>query len=860
MHPSPVVTYRCFTASRRERFDSRTPYRSTSPDAADEDRTIAKRRNDDRRGLRATARKVLDVLPDRWDGATGSYPFRTMQGDARGSRLARIAGPPTFTTFVGRRPLLTEVKQRLAESRAVTLTGPGGIGKTRVAAQVAADEQGGFRDGVWWADVSTVPDAELVAATVAAALDLRAETAVPLTELIVDHVAERRALLVLDGCERELPAVVQLALVLRTECPRLRILVTSRQVLGISGEAVVRVPSMTVPEPDAAMTPESLPQYESVALFVERAALVGSDFRLTDDNAADVGHLCRELDGIPLALELAASRSAALSPAAMVEQLSDHLRLLDQGYADAPDRHRSLAACADWSFDLCTPAQQALWCRMSVFADGCDLAAVERVCAGDDIEVDAVPALVASLVDSSIVGATHADDGTVRYRMPAYLAAFGRQRLVDDATLARWRGQHALWITELAAGFRAQWVGSRQVELLRAARREHANVRAALEFCSTDVALGELVLDIASDLDAYWVTTGLANEARHWLETGLETKRGKPAQRALAMVLAARFAGLQNDLPTAHAWLEQATAEAESADDDRARGLALVLRALLAFWGGDADAAVTASRASIPLLRAGDDAELLALFVEGLCLGAAGELDAAAVALEQAIARSEELGETFRRSLALSGLAELALTGGDHAAATEHATEALRMKADLDDRMGIAIVLDCLARIALEESHAERAAVLLGAAHAIWDQIGMRDTGNPFTRTESPWEEVHTARRRLGTSAFRRAFRRGSTLPRAWAVRYALTGELEESPATGPAEESPLTKREAEVAGLVAQGLSNPEIAERLVISVRTAQGHVENILRKLGFTSRTMIAAWAAQREATPPAEPVPD
>lgn len=731
----------------------------------------------------------------------------------------------------------------------MTLTGPGGIGKTRVAAEAAGEEQGTFRDGVWWTDVVTVPDPALLVPTVASATHLRTEAAVPLPELIADHIAARRALLVLDGCEGALAEVVRIVLVLRDECPNLRLLVTSRQALGIGGEAVVRVPPLTVPDPRATATAESLPQYESVTLFVERAALAGADFRLTDENAAAVAALCRELQGNALAVELAAARVASLSPADMLDQLGDHLGLLDRGYADAPDRHRSLAASAAWSYELCSPAQRLLWDRTSVFAGGCDLAAVQRVCTDADLAEEEVPGLVTSLVDRSVLLAVHADDGTVRYSLPSYLAAYGRERLAEDGSLERWRGRHALWIADLAGCFRARWVGARQAELLRRARREHANIRAALEFCAADVALGDLVLDTTSDLDAFWVTNGLANEARHWLELGLATGCGKPALRAMAMVLAARFAGLQNDLTEAHVWLDQATREAEAADDDRTRGLTLVLRAILAVWGRDLEGAADAARTSVALLRDGDDAELVALFVEALCLAHAGERAAAGVAYERLIARTVEFGETFRRSLALVGLAELALDAGDLPTATRHATAALEMKSELDDWTGIAVALDCLGRISLDQARLERGAVLLGAAHAIWDDIGMPATGNPFTQVSTPWAGVHTARRRMGNATFRRAFRQGATLSRGQAVRYALTDEVQAPPAAAAAAPSPLTRRETEVAGLVAEGLTNPEIAERLVISVRTAQGHVENILRKLGFTSRTMIAAWAAQR-----------
>ncbi len=739
----------------------------------------------------------------------------------------------------------------------MTLTGAGGIGKTRVAARVVDEERDGHRDGRWWVELSSVGDPALVLPTVATAIGLQAPAAVALTELIADQICDRRALLVLDGCERQWGPVVDLVIFLRTHCPNLRIVATSRQVLGVSGEAVVRVPPLTVPPAGVSVAPESLAQYEAIALFLDRAALAGSGLRLTDDNAEPVAELCRTLEGIPLAVELAAARSVALSPEVMLEQMCNRLRLLDDGYVDAPERHRSLAACAAWSFDLCTDGERALWSRMAVFSGGCDFHAVEAVCVGDDLDAelqtDEIPGLLASLVDQAVLNARHSRDGSVRYTMPAYLAAYGRQQLDDRELLDRWRGRHAQWIAGLAVGFRAGWTGGRQGSLLRDVRREHANVRAALDFCASDLALSELVLGIVTDLDLFWVTTGLANEARHWLGVGLASQRGKPAERALGMLLAAKFAGLQYDLTDARALLARGSSAAETADDDHARGLLHVLSAVLAVWDGEFDAAVEAAQAAVPLLRSSDDAELLGLAVVGLAMAVAGDREAAVAAYERAIARSEEIGETFRRSLALSGLGELALEGRELARATELTSQALRMKVALDDRMGIAVGLDSLGRIALAESRFERAAVLLGAAQAIWDAIGMRETGNPFVRMPTSWESLHRCRRRLGKTAFRTAFRQGASLTQKRAIDFALTDELDLAESDRASlEESPLTRRETEVAALVAEGLSNPEIAARLVISVRTAQGHVENILRKLGFRSRSMIAAWVTERART--------
>ncbi len=331
------------------------------------------------------------------------------------------------------------------------------------------------------------------------------------------------------------------------------------------------MPPLAVPDPAGPTTPDALAQVEAVALFVDRASLTSADFRLTAENAEAVAELCSAVEGVPLAVELAAARIGALSPQGMLDQLADRYGLLDGGYRDAPDRHRSLRACVDWSFDQCSPQEQVLWCRMSVFTGGCDLAGAVAVCSGDGLDADEILDLIGSLVDKSVVTATHVLDGSDRYLLLDFVAGYGRERLANASLLAEWRERHALWCAELAAAFRADWVGAHQAELLRRLRDEQGNLRAALEFLSTDPSNARRGLVMATDLDSYWVTTGLAGDARHWLEVGLARGAGDPAERALAMLMAARFACLQDDLTTARRWREQASPEAEA--DDGTRGL-----------------------------------------------------------------------------------------------------------------------------------------------------------------------------------------------------------------------------------------------------------------------------------------------
>ena len=787
---------------------------------------------------------------------------------------AGIESPPVFTSFVGRRSLLAEVAQRLARHRAVTLTGPGGVGKTRTALAVVESERRGYPGGCWYVDLSTVPGPALVAATVAGAMGLHTDAAAPtpegLVDFVADFVAERRALLVLDGCEPVLDATVAVLVRLGARCPGLRVLATSRQRLGLSGEAVVTVPPLTCPTPLDGATPEGLPHFEAVELFVDRASLVSSDFRLTATNAEAVAELCTRLEGNPLALELAAARAAQLTPRTMVDQLDDRFRFLSQGPRDVPARHRSLRACIEWSFDLCTGPEQLLWQRMSIFAGGSQLDAATEVCVDGEVGRPDVVELVGALVDKSVLVAADAGDGSTRFLMLDSLAEFGRERLRAADEFDRWRERHLDWCSLMASRFRADWAGAHQAALLRRVRAEHANLGAALEFCATGSVRPEATLQIASDLEPYWVTAGRADEARHWLQVGLATDGGKPAERAHAMGLVARFAGLQHDLGTARDWAARAAEQAEAADDDATRGVVLTLTATLAARDGDLDLAVDSSARAVALQHARGSVigEVRALFVHGLSQRLSGDRVAATEAYTRAIRLSDASGDTFWKSFSLAGLGEVSLDGGSADRAEELFVEALALKVELGDRLGIALALDALGRAALADDRARRGAVLLGAAEAIWEAIGMRATGNPFVGRTSRSEALDRARAALGSNVFRSELRRGSALSETQAVAYALGEPLGQGAAASD-EPSPLTRREAEVAGLVAEGLSNPEIAERLVISVRTAQGHVENILRKLGFTSRAMIAAWVAHRQAVaraggaaggPPGPPGPD
>ena len=278
-----------------------------------------------------------------------------------------------YTSFVGRRALLADVRQHLVSSRVVTLVGPGGVGKTRVAVRVTEAERRSYRDGCWVVSLADVPAPELLATAVAEALGLGGADLPWRIDTLSDYIAQRTALLVLDNCEHLLSAVGDLVQGLRAACPNVRFLLTSRRPLRLSGEVVILVRSLGLPDRADVVTPEAITHYEAVNLFLDRAVSARSDFELTDDNAPAVVALCRELDGIPLAIELAAARIRVLSPQEICESLSERLQVLNAGYYDAHDRHRSLSASVQWSYDLCTQPEQIFWARSSVFTGGFDL-------------------------------------------------------------------------------------------------------------------------------------------------------------------------------------------------------------------------------------------------------------------------------------------------------------------------------------------------------------------------------------------------------------------------------------------------------------------------------------------------------
>ncbi|WP_113704173.1 ATP-binding protein [Nonomuraea lactucae] len=753
--------------------------------------------------------------------------------------------PAEVTHFVDRRQELAEVRQLLSSSRLVTLTGVGGVGKTRLALQAASDSRSAFETGVWLVELAGLTDPRLLPQAVAAAFGLTGESVQPPLAMLSQQLAQARLLLVLDNCEHLRDACGRLVDTLLRAAPGLRILTTSRSSLGMDEERVYEVQPLEAPESDH---PDysAVNRYGAVMLFADRASTVLPDFTITPENAPLVGRLCRRLDGIPLAVEMAAVRLRTLSVAQILERLDDRFRLLTAGRTTALPRQQTLRALIDWSFGLCSPREQALWARMSVFAGDFDLEAAEVVCAGGGLSRQDIPDLLTGLVHESIL--IRDDHGSrTRYRLLDTIRAYGRDRLREsgEVTAARTHRDYFLAVAERAE---SEWFGPRQQAWSDRLRDEHANLRAALEFCCSEPGEAETGLRMAASLRILWFYCGFAGEGRAWLERLLAIDGTPSTARAKALWVDGWLATFRNDVDTGMRRLDECQVLAERFDDRRCLAYVANLRSTNALFQGDPATAATFADEALARHRAvGDPLGVAhALFRVAAVAMVRGDTSRAAALCEECLAMSREREERWLRSYALWASGMVAWLQGDFGRATRLEMDALRLKIAFNDMFGSSMCLETLAWIAAAEGQGERAATLFGALQMLWGQSGLAVYGYTVSYHD---RSVAAVRRALGDRAYDTAFRNGTVLTLEQAVAYAGGEELEVAMRRAFDEEASLTKREWEVAELVAQGMSSREIAAELVISPRTAEHHVERILRKLGFTSRSSVAAWMAER-----------
>ncbi|RZQ60821.1 BTAD domain-containing putative transcriptional regulator [Amycolatopsis suaedae] len=650
--------------------------------------------------------------------------------------------PSELTTFVGRQRELARARQLLDDGRLVTLTGPGGVGKTTLALRVARQLAGTTPDGVRLVDLSTVDEPGPLTRTVAEALGTCDRSGD--VDLLIEHLTGRRLLLVLDNCEHVLPPVTALVLRLLRATPGLRVLATSRQRLGLPGEQVLRVPP--------------LPEDEAVRLLSLRGAAATGDFQLTERSRDTAARLCQALDGIPLAIELAAVQLTALSLDDILGRLDDRFHLLT-GYdlPAGPSHHRTLRHVVDWSHELCSPSEQLLWARLSVLA-GFDLAAAERICADAELPAGAVTAHLVNLVNKSIVVAD-TRDGPARYRMLETIREYGTQRLAEQGRAAEFRRRHREYFHRMAATAVSENLGSsREVEWQARLERELPNLRLAMEIGEDEPPAQALAaLEIATNITRCCFYSGNMNEGRHWLAHALACGPVLPPRpRAEALALQAYLATMQGDQDEAEALLAQAT-ELAGAEAGATLLFGQGVYALCAHADPASLGLLTRAREGFTANDAPGDAHM-ALIFETIAAVFLGDRDTAERATAVCLAEAEARQAAWARSWGRWCVGLSHIWHGNPADAEPLLRKGLVEQRDIGDRWGPAWGLSALAWAAAATGRPERAARLLGAAQRLRERAGVRLIGL--------FREAHVTTERqlsgaLGRDAYLAAFREG---------------------------------------------------------------------------------------------------
>jgi predicted ATPase/DNA-binding SARP family transcriptional activator/DNA-binding CsgD family transcriptional regulator len=808
--------------------------------------------------------------------------------------------PASRTSFVGREREMLEVKRTLAMTRILTLTGVGGSGKTRLALEVVRDFVGAYPDGVWLVELASLSESTLVSQAVAGALGVPEQPGRPLLETLVETLREKQLLLVLDNCEHLMDACAHLVDTVLDSCPRVRILATSREALSVEGEVRWLVYPLSVPDPSQSPTVGELEGYESVRLFVERAWRRNPAFTLAQQNAKAVAEVCLKLEGIPLAIELAAARAGTLSIEQMARRLEDSLKLLAANDRTAQPKQRTLRGTLDWSHELLSEPERKLFARLAVFAGGWALEAAETVGTGDGIEESQVLDLLSRLVEKSLVLTESTEAIEMRYRMLEPVGQYAQEKLGESGVTEALRRRHAAYFLTLAEEAEPKLLGPEQTKWLERLETEHDNLRAALKWL-----LGrgdELGLRLAGALSRFWYIRGYLSEGRRWLEEGLAVGGGMVVspERAKALAGAGWLAEAPGDYEWARAAHEESLGIYRRLGDEKGIASSLANLGRVALFQGDQERASELLEESLAVLREsrnewdlsrvltsigiialrrGDHDRAVSSFEEALSLHRnAGDVRGVAVSLnnlgfamlfcgdnkramtlfEEALARDRENRDVEGIATSLVNLGLAALSRGMIGRAAKLLEESLTVLQEVQNKHATVECLEAMAAVAGAQGQIRRAARLLGVTQAVRENIGA-----PLPPNERALLEPYLANARAGLeeAAWEAACAEGRDMGFEEAVEYALLAE-EPAPSALPPPDQPsvgrqvgaLTRREKEVATLVARGLTNRQIASELVLSERTVDHHVSNILKKLKLSSRARVATWLAELRSDHP------
>jgi predicted ATPase/DNA-binding CsgD family transcriptional regulator len=783
-----------------------------------------------------------------------------------------------------------EVKRELAMTRLMTLTGAGGSGKTRLALEVTRDLIDAYPEGVWLVELAPLSKEALVPKAVAEALKVPERPQEPLVDTLVEVLGDRQLLLVVDNCEHFVEAAARLADRLLDSCPRVRILATSREALGVEGEVRWLVPPLPVPERGLTSSSEELEGYESVCLFAERARGHDPSFSLSPHNAAWVAEICRRLEGIPLAIELAAARVGTLSPEQIAQRLTDSLKLLTGGARTAVSRQQTLRGTFDWSYELLSEEEKNLFGRLSVFAGGWTLETSEAVAAVEVVEEVEAPDLLSGLVEKSLVVAKESDEGTLRYRLLEPVRQYALEKLEESGEAEANRRRHAEFFLALAEEAEPKLWGPDQVVWLKRLEVEHDNMRAALSR-SIERGEDELGVRLAGALRWFWHGQGYYGEGRRWLEEALSRdSRASVAARAKALsavgwlamdqddtdrvveaaeeglelsagteieeLLGASFmrmlgsvARMRGDYEQATQLYEESLVLSRKAEDRGGISYSLLNLAIVSRDQDDHERATFFYEEGVALCRESGYAALLAEYLVsmGYEFLLRGDYERATALNEEAASLLRERGHEGGLEFALDNLGWAALLRREYERAMETFKESLVLCLKLGDKLVAAESLEGLACTAGARAEVERAARLFGAARGLREALGYEQEPRARALREP---HLAAARSRMNEAFWEAAFAEGRSMGLEGAIQYALSADKPSAtPSSMPERPAGLTSREVEVLGLVATGMTSAQVATELFLSTRTVDTHLTSIYHKLGVTSRAGATRFAMEQ-----------
>jgi non-specific serine/threonine protein kinase len=808
-----------------------------------------------------------------WVGASGKNEPSAAPGSS--------SFPTQLTSFVGRHEDIAALKVMLTDHRLVTLIGPGGSGKTRLALELASGVPSSDALKVWLVDLSSTSDPALVAQVVAAAVGAGGPGSP--TDAVIERLGNAKGLMVLDNCEQVAQAIADVVARIAAHCPDITLLVTSREPIRVAGETIWRVEPLATPPKDAPSN--DITDFDAVQLFENRARLAAPGFKIDGSNVAAVAELCRRLDGLPLALELAAARVAVLSPSQIVRRLDDRFTILVSGSRSSTARHQALKTTLEWSYGLLPPTERRLFGRLSVFAGTFNLDAVEAVAGIEPLDRGQLVELLGLLIDKSLVTVTAEVRGELRYRLLDSMRAFGREMLSTEPDATTITERHARLYASIALEAGKRLAGADSSDWISLVLEEMENLRAALEWAiEHDV---QLALEMCASLTGYWDLHGWIFEGRHWLGRALEkTTDSSSAQRGAALAAAGLLAYRQSDYVEASTRFDETLRVAEAIGDSSMKARALAGLGDLHIIRAEPNDALRCYQQSLDLYRAANDVPSIArglsrlgnaydnlfefdteerLYQESLALfrqlndrvGVAdqlfsigmgrfirGKCDSALPYLAESLAARKELGDALGVAWSQLGIGYCEVQLGHAKAACEALHAALTGCDEAGDIRGVAISLDFVVGLLVQARKPSVALRLASSAAELRRLVGSAPT--PVAPVIDAW--LAEARAALSEDEVERESVVGTALSKEAALQLAIDQLRSISAATSQPQAVELTGRERQVVALVAEGLTNREIAERLSISERTADSHVQHTMGKLRFRSRAQLAAWHAR------------